>query len=121
MNAFVIEGTGHEAGTPEVAGNPSLTVEKLGIAHMERIEGPGKGPLGFGDADKVDVVGHQAVSPDSHSVAHGVFLEPVEVTAVIGLDLEDWLVVVPPLDDVVGVTDDDGAGDASHWGQATAD
>ena len=87
-----------------------LAIEILGVAHVEGVESAGQGALGLGDAYEVDVVGHQAVGPNVHRVARGVFMEPVEVAAVIGLGLEDGLVVVPPLDDVMGVTDDSGAG-----------
>jgi len=87
-----------------------LSVEILGVAHVESVESAGQGILDLGDADEVDMVGHQAVGPDVDRVARGVFLKPIEVAAIIGLGLEDELVIVPPLDDVVGVTDDGGAG-----------
>jgi hypothetical protein len=63
----------------------------------------------------VYVVWHKAVGPDLHGIARGIFLEPVEVAAVVGIGFENRLVAVPPLDDVVGVIDDGGAGEASHY------
>ena len=97
-----------------MAAERSFAIEILGIAHVEGVEGAGQGILGPGDADEMDVVGHKAVGPDVYSVSRLVFPQPIDIAAIIGLGLEDGLVVVPPLDDVVGVTDDGGAGETGH-------
>jgi hypothetical protein len=81
----------------------------------------GEGSFGLRDTNKMNMISHQAVCPDFDGVTVGTFLKPVEVTPEIGVFFEDVLLVVPPLSDLVGVTDNGGTSETSHWGQATAD
>jgi hypothetical protein len=87
-----------------------LAVEILGIAHVEGVESSGQGALGLGDTNNVDVVGHQAVSPDIHGESLRIFTEPIEIAAVVGFGLEDRTVLIPPLHEVVGVSGEGNAG-----------
>ena len=58
-----------------------------------------------GDADQVDMVGHEAVGPDLQAALGGEFGQPMEVMVVIVRLHEDCLPVISPLRDVVGITD----------------
>ena len=114
-NASVVQHARKEPPPPEVAGNAFLVVEVLGISHVEGVEGEGEPSLSFRDANKVDMVPHQAVGPDIDRVAGGAFVQPSKVAPEIGILFEDGLSVVPPLGDLVRVTDDGGAGETGHW------
>jgi hypothetical protein len=109
-NASVIQHAREEPPLPEVAGHPLLAVKVLRISHVEGVKTAGERPLGFGDTDKVDVIGHQAEGPDLKEKTGDVFSKPRKVATEIGIFLEDGLLVVPPLGDLMGVTDDGGAG-----------
>ena len=81
--------------------NLLLPVKILGIAHMEGVEGAGQSPLGLGDADDVDMIGHKAVGPDIHGEPLRVFAEPIEISTVVGIVLEDRPIVISTLNDMV--------------------
>ena len=78
-----------------------LSIEILGVAHVERVEGAGQGPLDPGDANDMDMVGHQAVGPNINAVANGILVEPVEISSVVGIGLEDRPIVISTLNDMV--------------------
>ena len=109
-DARVVQDAGEKPPPPEVAGHVLFAVEVLGVLHVERVEGPGEGAVGLGDAYVVDVGRHQAVGPDIDAVACRAFGEPLEVELEIRILLEDPLLVVPPLGDLVGIA---GNGDSS--------
>jgi len=81
---------------------------------MEGVKGKCKPSLGLRDTNEVDVVWHQTVGPDGYSVTQGVFMKPIEVAMVIGFDLKDGLVVVPPLDYMVRIANNGRAGETGH-------
>lgn len=53
-----------------------LALEILSIAHMDGVIGPSQSFLGLGDADQVDMIGHEAASPDVQGMTDGILLEP---------------------------------------------
>jgi hypothetical protein len=82
----------------------------LGISHVEGVKAMSERPLGLGNANKMDVIAHQAVSPNFDGIAVFAFPKPGEVTPEIGILFENILLVVSPLGDLVGIIDDGGAG-----------
>lgn len=66
------------------------------------------------DTDDMDMVGHQAISPDIHGEAGRIFAKPLEIAPVIGFRLEDRLLVMPPLHDVMRVSGEGNAGESCH-------
>jgi hypothetical protein len=109
-NASVVQNAGKESPPPEMAGQPFFTMEILGVSHVKGVECPGKRIFGLRNADKMDVVRHQAVGPDLDVIAVGALAKPGQIPPEIGLLLEHFLLIVPPLGDLVRVTDDGGAG-----------
>lgn len=112
--ARVVQQARLEAALPKVACQALLLVEILGISHMEGIEALGESPGEPRHADKVDVVRHQAISPDVNLITIGILLCQGEIILVIGRLFEDALSVVPSLGHLVGITDDGRAGKPGH-------
>jgi len=84
--------------------NRAFAVKVLGIAHMEGIEIAGQSARCSGNADQMYMIGHEAIGPNIYRVAGGIFLEPVQIAPIVGVRRENWLIVVPPLDDMVRVS-----------------
>ena len=72
---------------------------------MEIVKSTGEGPLDSWDADIMDMVRHQTVGPDFNRIADGAFPKPSKVESEILFRFEDPLLVVPPLGNLVRVTD----------------
>ena len=110
----VVENGRIEPALPEVAVAVFLVVKILRIAHVESVQGFGQGIGIPGDTDILDMVAHQAVSPDRESEFGQAFAEHVEVAAVVGVLLEDRLAVVAALEDMVRISGSNGAGNSAH-------
>jgi hypothetical protein len=108
-NAPVVQNAGKEPPPPEMAGQPFLAVKILRVSHVERVECPGKGIFGLRDADKMDVVRHEAIGPDFDVISIGALLEPTQIPPEIRFLLKHLLLIVPPLGDLMRVPDDGGA------------
>jgi len=113
-NASVVQHAREEPPLPEVTGQALFSVEVLGISHVDIVESKGERSIISRDADEVDVIPHQTVSPNLNRIAIEAFSKPHKVVLEIGVCLKDALLVVPPLGDLVGVPDDGGAGETGH-------
>ena len=81
---------------------------------MKGVEAAGKCLVGLRDANEVNMVWHQAIRQDLDGVAGSTFPKADKVVPEISVLLEDTLTIVPPLGDLVWVTDDGGAGKSGH-------
>ncbi len=68
----------------------------------------------LGDHDQMNVVGHEARADDGEPEASGLLRKEAEVDAMVVVDEEDVLSVIPALSHMVGHTRHDDAGDAGH-------
>jgi len=84
-----------------MAGGTLLGMEIARVSHVDAVEYPGQGLLSMGDTDNMDMVRHQAESPDIQAVAEGVLSQPIEIANVVLTIIKDGLAVVAPLDDKV--------------------
>jgi hypothetical protein len=78
------------------------------------VECPGKGIGGGGHTDKVDMIWHEAISPDFEAILPGILGEPLQIVDVIVRIAENTLAVITTLRDVVGVTDRNGTRHSWH-------
>ena len=100
----LIEGAGKKAPLPQVARRIPLAVEILGIEHVHGIECSGQRLLAAGNADNMDMVRHEAPGPYIEAVFGRKNGEGLQIPRIIAIFGEDGLPVIPPLRDVVGVT-----------------
>ncbi len=66
------------------------------------------------NADKMDMIRHEAVSPDIQIVFGGILVEPMQVLGVIFRFHEDSLPVISPLRDMVRVINRYGSRYSGH-------
>jgi hypothetical protein len=106
---LIVENTGEEPALPE------MTVETKRIGGM-RISQRVTERIGFfGNQNKMDRVGHQAVGPDVDSVLGGVFAEQGKVMlAIPGLE-KDFTRPISTLGDVMRQSRNYYSGDPAHW------
>jgi len=98
-----------------MAADRPFSVEILGIPHMEGVERPGQRIVSLGNTNKMNVIGHKAVGPYIHTVSGRVLGKPTDIALIVRLSLEYWLVVVPPLYEMVRVANDDRSGETGHY------
>jgi hypothetical protein len=99
-----IQGTGVIPTLPKVPNAAGLAVIVLGVLHMDGSKDARHGVIGTGDADDMDVVRHEAISPDFEVALPGILGEPFQIAGVILRHGEDGLPVIAPLGDVMGIT-----------------
>jgi hypothetical protein len=97
----LIQDRGIEPPLPEMTGGSSTTVDILGIPHVKQIEGAGQGIFVDRHTDEVDMVAHEAIGPDLHSISLAVLFEPFEILQVISICPKYHLAIVATLGDVV--------------------
>lgn len=81
-----------------------LMVEMLGITHMGDIESPRQRLAGIRHGNKMNMVAHQAISPDFQTILPTVFLDPPEIFLPVPVVLEDRLAKIPALCDMMRET-----------------
>ena len=92
----------------------ALDVEQPREIRMDTPERASKRVDTFGHNDQVDMVRHQAPSPDAQSVFSGPSAKQSEVEPVMGVFIEDPVPGVAALCDVMGHAGDDDSGDSCH-------
>jgi hypothetical protein len=93
-----------------------VLIDLGGVIAVDDLEGLGEGGGGLRNDDEVDVVGHEAVSPDLEALGAGAVAEPDEVALVVVGSEEDQLGAVTALGDVVGEAGDDDPCVSGHRG-----
>lgn len=89
-------------------------IDPLGVAHMQRFEGPLQAVIAVGHQDQVNVIGHQTISQDLHCMRVAVGLQPIQVRPAILVGEEHILAAIAALRDVVRETGKDGARQSGH-------
>ena len=105
----LIQDAGIKTTLPQVADLLPLTVEILGIEHVDGIESSGQRLLASRDSNKMDVIRHEAVSPYFEAIFGGKSREQLNVPGIVPLFGKHGLPVIAPLRDVVGITNRNGA------------
>ena len=100
----LIEGAGEKTALPQVARCIAFAVKILGIEHVHRIESSGQRILVAGNANNMDMIRHEAPSPYIKTVLGRKHGEGLQILRIIVLFRENGLPVIPPLRDVVGIT-----------------
>ena len=98
----LVHGTRVEASLPEV---PTPAMEPVDVLRIDEMGAPdGKVQRFFArrSGDKVDVVGHEAVSQHADPMFAALLTQQVEVGNAVGVYEEHVLLVVPTLGDMVG-------------------
>jgi len=62
----------------------------------------------------MDMVRHQAIGPDIDGIPIRALLQEGEIVAIVVIRSKDILLIVAPLDDMMGVAGDNTAGQAGH-------
>ena len=101
----LIQDAGEKPALPKVPLRRSLLIVILGILHVNGVECSGKGIGGGRNADKVDMIWHEAISPDFEAILPGIQSEPLQIVGVIVRIAENTLAVITTLRNVVRVTD----------------
>jgi hypothetical protein len=110
----LIQSAGKETSLPKMADGAPLVVEVPGIFHMDGVQSSGERIRLLGNAYHVDMVRHEAVCPDVQIALGGILGEKIQVLSEISRFCEDRLPVIPPLCDVVRVSDGYGTGYSWH-------
>ena len=74
-----------------------------------------------GHCDEVNIIAHEAISPDLQSVFGAIGFEPIEVKNTIHIRLENTLAVIAPLGHGVREACNDSPGDPWHGGDNRID
>jgi len=98
----LIQDAGEKPSLPKVPLRLSLLIVILGILHVNGVKCSGKGISSGGHADKVDMIWHEAISPDFEAVLPGIQGELLHIVGVIIRIAENTLAVITTLRDVVG-------------------
>jgi hypothetical protein len=93
-----------------------LPIGVLGIAHVDSIKPSCRRIKFHGHCSKVNMVAHEAVSPDIQSVFGATGFEPIEVKNTIRIGLKNTLPVIAPLSNVVRKARSDSPGNSWHEG-----
>jgi hypothetical protein len=73
----------------------------LSVAHVGRIENPGKAFFIMGDHDKMDMVAHETIGKNIKTIFLCILLYPRTVQGEIFIALKNILAVIAPLGDVM--------------------
>ena len=110
----MIERTREEARLPDVPTGSSGDIEVFGEIGMRPAQSGGERLRVLRHADQVDVVGHEAVSPQRQPGALGVVLQEIFIKGVVFRATEDLLAAVAALGHVVRKAFGDEPGDSRH-------
>lgn len=99
---------------PDVPRGVCFIIDVLGILHVDEVEGLGQGFRGLRHDNGMDMIRHQAIGPDIEAVFPGIPAEPLPVLGVIIFFDENDTPVIPPLGDMVGITNGNSPGLPRH-------
>ena len=107
----MIERTGIEPALPEASPPVFPEIDRKRVFPIRDCHRFGQTAFGFRDSDQMNMVRHQTINPENEPRLVSVFLEKFEIINSIFVMKKDRLATIPPLNDMMGNTGDDDAGD----------
>ena len=111
---FIIERAGEESPLPQMPADCLRPVHVLRIAQIERFHDQRERIGACRNADKVDVVGHEAIGQYIETMLDRVLQEPLQISPAVVVAEEDIVAAIAALGDVMGKTRDDYSGEPWH-------
>ena len=76
---------------------------------MQGIECLGKGCFFHWDADEMNMICHETISPDFKAIFLTVFFKPVKILLKVIVIVKDRILIVAPLGDMMRITNGNGS------------
>ena len=111
---FFIERAGEESPLPQMPADCLRPVHVLRIAQIERFHDQRERIGACRNADKVDVVGHEAIGQYIETMLDRVLQEQLQISPAVVVAEEDVIAAIAALGEVMGKTRDDNSGDPWH-------
>jgi len=114
QEVFVVHHKRSETALPEMPPPAFAEVDVARVTPVCLADPPPQPVLVLGHGDQVNVVGHQAVSPDGHSALFTPLRHQIDVRLIVLLREERLLPPIPPLRHVMRVAGNNNSCQSSH-------
>ena len=113
-NVAALDRAGIEPRLPHVAATPAPGIPIARVCRIRASQDAGQGVRALRHRQQVDVIGHQAIGPNSEAELAAVLAEHVQVDGAVLIGEKGGLPAIPPGGDVVRKAGHDDAGETGH-------